>query len=226
MQKIFNADILDLIVTDNGFIYSCEETNEDGNKIALFYEYSEDNDVFTKIPVVEYITAKYGKHGRRIAKSLGDFITCRVINLENDVCLASYRNGLNRYFDSYGAAEDSFKIEYLGNPACSPAPGGKNLWYAVPDSNTVICYSLKYERIEVRMGSPDEKAFFHPTDIKMYDNMLYVCNKNSYKIKTIDIKTFDVQDYCIFSEPVSGYFRTDIGEYVILNSGVYSLKDE
>ncbi len=223
MQKLFNADLLDIIPVERGFVYACHEKTPDGDEAVAFYIYNQEIDIFEKIPVLKYINEKYGENGAVIARALGDFVTCSIINLAGNTIAASYSDGTLRIVDSNGEIISENKVEYLDNPACSPCANGADLWFAVPDSNAIINYSVKHNRIEFRIGSPKERAFFHPVDVSVYDNKLFICNANSYKIRTIDFATYNVADYCIFNEPVSKYFRVKDIEYAVLRSGVYSL---
>ncbi len=223
MQKLFNADLLDIMPVERGFIYACKEKTPDGSEAVAFYIYNQEIDIFEKIPVLTYINAKYGENGAVFARSLGDFVTCSIVKLSGNTIGASYADGTLKILADNGEIIAENKVEYLDNPACSPSANGIDLWFAVPDSNAIINYSVKHNRIEFRIGSPKEKAFFHPVDVAVYDNKLFICNANSYKIRTIDFDNYNVADYCVFNEPVSKYFRTKDTEYVVLRSGVYCL---
>lgn len=223
MQKLFNADLLDIFPVDRGFIYACKETLPEGEEAVAFYIYNQEIDIFEKIPVLTYINAKFGENAVNAAKTLGDFVTCTVVNLTSSTIAASYPDGTLKVLGSMGEIISECRVEYLGNPACSPAANGIDLWFTVPDSNAIINYSVKHNRIEFRIGSPKEKAFCHPTDISVYDSKLFICNAYSYKIRTIGLDNYTVNDYCIFNEPVTKYFRVKDVEYAVMQSGVYSL---
>lgn len=225
MQKLFNADLLDIIPAERGFVYACKETLPDGEEAVAFYNYNQEIDIFEKVPVPTYINAKFGENGINIARNLGDFVTCTVIGLSGNGIAVSYPDGRLKVLSESGYITGEGRVEYLGNPACSPASNGADIWFAVPDSHAVINYSIKHERIEFRIGSPKEKAFCHPIDVAVYDNKLFICNAYSYKLRTIDFENYNVTDYFIFHEPVLKYFRVKDIEYVVLQSGVYSLND-
>lgn len=223
MQKLFNADLLDIMPVERGFVYACREKTPDGDEAVAFYIYNQEIDIFEKIPVLTYINAKFGENGAVIARALGDFVTCTIVSLSSNTIAASYSDGTLKIVDSNGTIVDESKVSYLENPACSPVANGMDLWFAVPDSNAIINYSVKHDRIEFRIGSPKEKAFCHPVDVSVYDNKLFICNANSYKIRAIDFTNYNVTDYCVFNEPVSKYFRVKDTEYAVMRSGVYSL---
>lgn len=226
MQKLFNADLLDILPVERGFVYACKETLPEGEEAVAFYIYNQEIDIFEKIPVLTYINAKFGENGAMIARTLGDFVTCTVINLTGNTFAVSYPDGRLKILANSGETIAESKVEYLDNPACSPAANGTDLWFAVPDSHAIINYSVKHDRIEFRIGSPKEKAFCHPIDISVYDNKLFICNAYSYKIRTIDFENYNVSDYFIFHEPVLKYFRVKDVEYAVMQSGVYSLTDD
>lgn len=223
MQKLFNADMLDIVPTDRGFMYACKETVDSGKEAAVFYDFDQDADVFEKIPVLTYIKEKLGENGIEIARTLGDFVTCTVLNLSAGTRAAAYPDGTLKVFGVMGEIISESKVEYLSNPGISPAVNGADVWFAVPDSNAVINYSIRYSRNEFRIGSPKERAFCHPTDVSVYDNKLFICNANSYKINTISLDNYNMADYYIFNEPVYKYFRVRDVEYAVMQTGVYSL---
>lgn len=223
MQKVFNADLLDLFTTDDGFVYACRDVLDSGEKTAKFFTYNMKADLFEQIPITEYIADKYGEQGFSLARSLGDFMTCTLRSVSSVTNIASYADGTLKLFDNAGFITETRKVKYEKYPACSPEPSGRDLWMTVPDANAVINYSIKYNRIEFRIGGRKEGAFSHPASLAMYDGRLYVCNAGSYNIKTIDLTTYNVNNFYVFNEPVYRYFRVNDTEFVHLNSGIYKL---
>lgn len=223
MQKLFNADILDIFAVEQGFVYSCKEKLANGSEAVAFYHYNQESDVFNKISVPSYIHFKFGECIYDVARILGNFVTCDVVNLTPNTKAVCYPDGTLKVIGSAGEIVTEARVEYLENPACSPAVNGADLWFVVPDSNAIINYSVKHNRIEFRVGSAKDKTFTHPTSVAVYDNKLYICNAYSYKIRTIDLSNYKVADYCLFNEPVYKYFKVKNTEYAVLQSGVYSL---
>ena len=113
------------------------------------------------------ITAEY---------NVGDNLPYYGVTTEKFAMLDFYDDGTFKILGSIGETVSQTKVEYLDNPACSPVVNGQDLWFVVPDSNAIINYSVKHNRIEFRIGSPKEKAFCHPTDLSIYDNKLFICN--------------------------------------------------
>ena len=223
MQKLFNADLLDIIPVERGFVYACKETLPNGSEAVAFYNYNQEIDIFEKVPVLTYINAKFGENGADIARTLRDFVTCDVVNITASTKAVCYPDGTLKVLGNMGEIVSEKKVEYLDCDARSPAANGADLWFVVPEANAIINYSVKYNRIEFRIGSPKEKAFCHPIDVAVYDDKLFICNAYSYKIRTLSLTDYNVSDYCIFNEPVFKYFRVKDVEYVVMSSGVYSL---
>ena len=215
--------MLDLFTTDDGFVYACREVTDSGEKTAGFFTYNMHADLFERIPITEYIADKYGEQGFALARSLGDFMTCSLRSISSVSNLASYADGTVKVFDNNGFITETRKVKYENCPACSPEPVGRDLWFTVPEANAVINYSLKYNRIEFRIGGRKEGAFAHPSSLSLYDGRLYVCNASSYNIKTIDLDTYNVNSFYVFNEPVYKYFRVKDTEFAQLKSGIYKL---
>ena len=223
MKKLFNADIIDIFPTESGFIYSCKEIIDGSKEAVAFFEYSKTVDIFKKLTVNEYVEGKYGEENYACARALGDFVSCRIIPLSSGKALASYPNGTIKVYDINGKITDTMKVTYKGYSACYPAAYKGELWMAVPEANAVVNYSIKFRRIEFRVGNSDERTFSHPTDMESYDGQLYVCNRNSFSIKILNPESYAVNNYKTFGEPVTRYFRDNDSEYVLLKSGVYML---
>ena len=223
VQKLFNADLLDIFPVERGFAYSCREKLNNGKEAIAFYCYNQEIDVFDRISVPTYIRLKFGECIFDVARILGNFVTCDVVNLSAGTRAVSYPDGKLIVLGAAGEVITETTVEYLENPACSPAVNGADLWFVVPESNAIINYSVKHSRIEFRVGSVKDKTFCHPSAVAVYDNKLFISNAYSYKIRTIDLTNYKVADYCLFNEPVLKYFRSNNTEYAVLQSGVYSL---
>lgn len=223
MQKVFNADLFDIFPTNEGFVYACKELIDGENNTAGFFNYNMHADLFERISIKEYIAAKYGEQGFSLARALGDFMTCSLRSISTVSNIASYADGTIKVFDNDGFINDTRRVKYLDYPACSPEPDGRDLWMTVPEANAIINYSMKYNRIEFRIGGINEGAFSHPSSLSMYDDRLYVCNANAFNIKTVDLTTYNVNDFYVFTEPVFRYFRVKDTEFVQLRTGIYKL---
>ncbi len=222
MRKLIDADLLDIIPTDDGFIYLSRETMPDGAVTGVFHRFSQTDDCFSQASLADYLEAKFGIDGTQHARALGDYITCKVCNLHDGTVFAGYRDGSYKMIREERLT-DIDELMYLSSPACSPVSNGRDLWFAVPDVNAVINYSVDHNRVELRIGGPNTKAFCHPVDLSIYDNRLFICNEYSYKIRCLRLDSYTVEDYRVFTEEIKQYFRSGETEYAVLKSGIYML---
>ena len=225
MQKLLEADILDILPTENGFIYAARETLPDESVVGTFHCYNRAENTLDASTVVTYIREKFGENGIDVARAVGDFITCGVEQLSNGTFVASYPDGSLKVVGIGGEIITEAQVFYQDAAGCSPVSNGNDLWFAVPDGNAIINYSIKHNRIEFRIGGPKSKSFCHPVSLVKYDNTLYICNAYSYKIRAVNLETYNVSDYKNFNEPVLKYFRSADTEYVMMQSGVYAIVD-
>lgn len=223
MRKLFEADILDIIPVENGFIYAAREILPDDSVVGSFHLYNENEDSVDISTVVTYIREKFGESGIEVARAVGDFITCNVEKLSNGTYIVSYPDGTIKVVGVAGEILSEANVNYQDSPAQSPVSNGNDLWFAVPDGNAIINYSIKHNRIEFRIGGPKSQSFCHPVHMSKYDNVLFICNAYSYKIRAVSLDSYNVEDYLNFNEPVYMYFRVGNTEYVRLQSGVYML---
>ena len=222
MRKLVEADILDILPCEDGFIYLSRETLTGGNVAGVIHRYNRSDDRLSQATITDYIEVKFGIDGQIIAKELVDFITCKTATLHDGATLAVYPDGSYKIVRN-GKLTDVDELIYLSAPACSPAVTGRDVWFAVPDVNAVINYSIEHGRVDLRIGGPATKAFCHPIDLKIYANRLYICNEYSYKIRCIKLDSYTVEDYRTFNEEVKCFFRSGENEYVQLKSGIYLL---
>lgn len=193
-----------------------------GSKWAIFYRSWENR--YTKssflvkniISREEYLKAKFGDNYVKILPLLED---------ENETCIklkdwyilcCGFRNFFFQWFDSNGnlvkkredIGSDSiygFDVDDIGN-----------IWYVMPTVNAVVQFSLKENRELYH-----SHEFNYPEDIKIYDNIAYISDMGSRRILTFDIKTYKLEEYMQFEEPVWEYLRVENREYVRLDSGLY-----
>ena len=222
MRKLIEADLIDIFPTDNGFIYLARETLSGGDVSGVFHRYNQDEDKIFQSDIFEYIDEKFGPDGKNIASQLGDYATCKVTTLFDGALFAVYPDGSYKIVRE-GKLTDVAELNYLGAPACSPVAHGRDVWLTVPDANAVINYSIEHNRIELRIGGPTHKSFTHPVDLKIYNDRLYICNEYSYKIRSITLGNYKVEDYRVFNEEIKSYFRCGDTEYAVLKSGIYQL---
>ncbi len=213
--------MLDIIPHDGGFLYADKSAMDDGNVRVAFFSYEKDKrDVFP-VTTKTYLQHKFGAQYKSIVEQLGDFLSCDAAILANNGVITLYDTGEMYIFNSSGDIVWQGTLTYQDEPVRDLAVDGKCVWCAVPDRNAIICYSPSEGRVLLRIGGGATSAFSYPVSVSKQGDTLYICNKNSYKVRTIKLEDYSVKDYLVFKEPVTKYFRVQCGEFVVLESGIY-----
>lgn len=223
MKKLMDIDIADIVPFSKGIIVARKDVLKSGKTKISFFTY----DVKLERPTAStrgaYLLNKFGENYEEIEKQLSDFIYCEAAILPNKHVAVVYPSGEIGLFNDKGELYWTGDLQYKGCSVSGVAPEGKYLWCVVPDNNCIIRYSPVSEKIVLRIGGDSSTAFLNPVSLSTYDNKLYICNYQSKKIRTVNLKDFSVADYKLFDEPVFRYIRTNDKELVELESGVYML---
>ncbi len=223
MIKVVSLDILDLIGFQSGILFVLRETQNNDSVKVSFYSFDIETKSIATVTKNAYLLTKFGSAYAPIAKQLGDYVSCDAARLWNGHTFIIYSTGETGIFDEHGNLIKTADLMYKDSPARDVAVDNNYIWSVVPEQNLIIKYSLLQNRVIMRIGGDDSDTFSHPVSVSEYDGYLYVCNKNSKKIKRIELKNFLVEDYKEFDESVYNYVRVDNNEFVILDSGVYLL---
>ena len=223
MKKIMDIDIADIVAFSKGIVVARKDTLKSGKTKISFFTY----DVKLERPTAStrgaYLLNKFGENYEAIADQLSDFIYCDACQMGNKHTAIAYASGEIGLFDDKGKLYWTGDLQYKGYPVSGVVSDGKYLWCVVPENNCIIRYSPTTEKIVLRIGGDSSTAFLNPVSLSLYDNKLYVCNYESCKIRTVNLKDFTVADYKIFDEPVYRYIKANDREVVELESGVYIL---
>ena len=223
MKKIMDIDIADIVPFSKGIIVARKDILSSGKTKISFFTY----DVKLERPTAStrgaYLLNKYGEKYEKIAEQLSDFIYCDAAVLPNKHVAIAYTSGEIGLFNDKGELYWTGDLQYKGCPISGVVPEGKYIWCVVPENNCIIRYSPTTEKIVLRIGGDSSTAFLNPDSISVYENKLYICNYQSCKIRTVNLKDFTVADYKTFDEPVYRYIKTNDREIVELESGVYML---
>ncbi len=223
MKKLMDIDIVDIIPFNKGIIVARKDTLPSGNTKISFFTYDVKLERPTASTRSAYLLNKFGENFEKIAEQLSDFIYCDAAVLPNKHVAVSYASGELGIFNDKGELYWTGDLQYRDCSVNGVAPEGKYIWCVVPENNCIVRYSPSSEKIVLRIGGDSSTAFLNPVSISVYDNKLYICNYESRKIRTVDLKDYTVSDYKIFEEPVYRYIRTNDRELVELESGVYML---
>lgn len=222
MQKIVDS-VYDIIAFSNGIIYTRQKTLENGSARVSFYGYDIKRMQNTPVTKSVYLLNKYGAGYKDIAEQLGDYVSCDADMTDSKQVVVVYPSGESGIFSADGKMLWSSDLMYHESEIRGVACVERQFWSVVPEKNCVVSYSVSHKKFSMRIGSEESNTFDEPISISKYDDELFVCNKGSNKIRTINLKDYSVNDFRIFDEPVYKYLRSCGKEIVLLESGVYVL---
>lgn len=232
MRKITDKKIYDFSKCENGFVFTAVEPAINGsNKISLYSYNALTNSVehmntsdFKK----NYIKLKFGEHAEEIADQLGnnsEFIFNDCTRFDNNEVIALNDEGNLSLFDSEGKLKVNKRLLYHDQyPTLSPASYKNSLWCAVPSANCIVNYSYKDNKIHLIAIGYQTDIFNCPRTVTVVGNNLYVCNKDSGKIKFLQLdNAYHIGTFKAFKEPVYKYIRSCGKDFVLLKSGIYEV---
>ncbi|MBR3768556.1 MAG: hypothetical protein IKL10_10025 [Clostridia bacterium] len=223
MIKVVSLDILDLIGFPSGILFVLRENQDTDSVKVSFYSFDIATKSIATVTKNAYLLTKFGSSYAPIARQLGDYVSCDSAKLWNGQTFVIYSSGEIGIFDEQGNLSKTSDLMYRDCPARDVAVDNNYIWSVVPAQNLIIKYSLLQNRVIMRIGGDSSDTFQNPVSVAEYNGFLYVCNRDSHKIKKINLSNYTVEDYKEFDEPVYKYVRVDNNEFVILDSGVYLL---
>ena len=223
MLKIVSLDIVDLLSFPSGILFVIKENLENGAVKVSFYSFDVATRSIASVTKNAYLLTKFGAAYAPIAKQLGDYVSCDSAKLWNGDTFSIYSTGEMGIFNEEGALLRTGDLMYNGAPARDVAVDNNFIWSTVPAKNLIVKYSLLQNRVVMRIGGENASTFASPVSVEEYDGWLYVCCKDSRKIKRVRLSDFSVDEFKEFDEPVFKYLRVGTNEFVVLESGVYML---
>ena len=223
MLKIVSLDIVDLISFPSGILFVIKENLDDASVKVSFYSFDVATKSIATVTKNAYLLSKFGPSFAPIAKQLGDYVSCDTAKLWNGQTFIIYSTGEMGIFDEQGALVRTDDLLYKNAPARDVTVDNNYIWSVVPTKNLIIKYSLLQNRVVMRIGGDSADTFSNPVSIEEYDGYLYVCCRDTCKIKRVKLSDFSVDEYKEFDEPVFKYLRVANNEFVVLESGVYML---
>ncbi len=223
MIRIVSLDIVDLIGFPSGIQFVLKENADNGAVKVSFYSFDIATQSIATVTKNAYLLTKFGNSFESIAKQLGDYVSCDVAKLWNGQTFIIYSSGEIGIFDENGTLLRTGDLTYRDAPARDVTTDNNYIWSVVPAKNLIIKYSLLQNRVVMRIGGDNSTTFSNPVAVSEYDGYLYVCNRDSCKIKRVRLDDFSVEEYKEFDEPVYKYIKVGSKEFVALASGVYMI---
>lgn len=223
MKKIIDFEIYGLLPIDGGFLYIKPEMLPDGKVKGQFFGCEAQTGRMMPVTKWVYFENKFGPAYKEISSRIKDYISCESGFLSNNHTVLLYPDGDLGIFNAKGQPVWTGELKYNGEPVCGVAVDAKSFWGVVPTLNAVVCYATDEKRVQMRIGGGKSTAFDKPCSIVRYNDILYICNEGSNKVRTISMNNYAVNDYLEFDEPVKKYFLAGGKEFVLLESGLYEL---
>ncbi len=222
MKQIFEGKVYEIIPLSNGVIFSyCKESLE--NQIVVGYKMiSFDSGRITDIAKNAFLGSKYGTNYQEIIKKSEHYITDKILHLQNGRMLIYSKNGTLKLLEANTEIIWQGNLSYRNFNASDFILYKNSLWTCFSDCDVLLRYSLATMREELRIGGK-KSPFSKPKSLFLENDEAYVCNAGSKKIIKVNLDNYTVNEYFEFQEEVTQYLKSDIYEFVILESGLYML---
>lgn len=224
MKQLFGSNIFDILPTDNGLIAVVSESDENGR--YLCYKYIAPGAASEPMPITKssFLSAKFRNCYDALAMQIGNHITSKLVwPNSRSVFAVMGDEGKAKLMSRDGSLVWQGSIVYKAEAPADIALISDTLWASFPSNNSLIRFSLRTMREELRIGGPSDKAFSSPQGLfaDKAENRLYVCSAGSGCVTAVELSSFTVKDYMNFNEPVKKYCRIGHTEYYLLESGLY-----
>lgn len=220
MDKVFGSNILQVLPTSDGILIAYYSEISENKATVAFKKIVFETGAVSNVPKGYFLLEKFGNNYKVFEEQIDNYITCRVLDLNNGDTLVYQKNGNAKIFDYEGKVIWSGAFKYKNCPITSAAVKRKNLWVSYSTQNALIRYNLSNMREELRLGgasSPLET----PKGIYIENNQMIVCSSKTNKLFKVDLSSYAISEYREFDERVHEYILSNGYEFVLLDSGLY-----
>ena len=103
------------------------------------------------------------------------------------------------------------------------------MWLAFPTGQTVTQVSISEKKETFKIGEysweDDSELLSYPESIFLTEKSLYIPNMGNNRLYKIDLKTKKLRLINTFEEKIWQYSETDIGTFLVTESGIYEMKE-
>ena len=101
------------------------------------------------------------------------------------------------------------------------------IWVATGAGQVVLSKNITTKQTTYQIGIPyeDDSELIFPEGICIFEDVLYISEMGNRKIRKMNMKDRKSSDYFKFQEPVWGFQKNEFAEIVLLDSGIYELKN-
>lgn len=222
LERLFTGKVYEMVAQPNGIVFSyCKEVID--SRVVVGYKMiSFDTKTVTDVAKNIYWLSKFGCNYRAIVSLCNNYVTSRSLVLPTGRVFMTEDNGRAILFDTEGMPLWTGELTYRGNIPSDIGIYKNALWACYADSNVLLRFNLSTMREELRIGgasSPFEKPFSMFVD----GADVVISNLGSNKLIKVNLDTYNVSDFLEFNEPVYSYLNVKNNEFVLMESGIYSL---
>lgn len=220
MDKVFGSNILQALPTADGLLIAyCSEMAENKATVGFKRVVFNTGEIFS-VPKGFYMVAKFGTEYKKLEEQIENYITCKVLELQNGEMLIYEKSGNAKIFNESAQVVWSGAFSYKNCPLFSADISKKTMWASYPTENALIRYNLFTKREELRLGG-SHSALKNPKGIFINANEMIVCSCEDKKLLKVNLSSYAINDYLAFDEPVYEYFEVLDYKFAVLESGLY-----
>ena len=222
MKRLYGENVIDFLPVKDGFVFAIQQAAYDEKVVILYKLYSFNTGVVSPIKKSIYFTVKFGPNYVNFENMLMNYISCASLLLPDEKVLICNDDGTSDIFDKSGNILWSGQISHKNEGPSDIILYDDKFWCSFPKSGVISRYNAKTIKEELRFGGADS-IFTSPSGISIDNGILTICCSDTNKIYTLNIESFEVNEYAEFEEPVYKYFKINSNEIVLLNSGIYRI---
>lgn len=221
MRKITDAEVISPVQTQNGFVFmSPKET--DGEKMVVTYKIFEfGSEEIMPVTRSVYLLNKFNMNFESFQGNFKKYINAQLITLPFKRQLVVYPSGNAEIYDNFSSVTEEHDFCYNDEPPAYIYGGDDCVWISYTENACVIKYDNKRFLQEFRIGGNGSSTFSSPSGIYADDKRLLVCD--GVKIVSLDLKEFEITDYCVFDKKVKNFFMYKTDGIAFLEDGAYIL---
>ncbi len=222
MKKIFDGKIYELLPKSDGILFPYQKAVVDEGDIVWYKMFSLQNSIMSDVSETIYWNIKFGSNYTVAVELCKNFVSEKAIMLPNGRLLLCNENGQVFVIDPDGMINIGGEIKYRDQSPSAIAYYKNSIWASFKESNVLIRFNINTMRVELRIGGKTS-PFDCPEDIFIDGEWGYVCNSGSKKLIRVNLENYTLEDLYEFDEPVFSFVKSGKNEFVLLESGLYTI---
>ncbi|WP_281635789.1 hypothetical protein [Flavobacterium marginilacus] len=190
--------------------------------------------IIRKVDEEYFAKAVVGENYKKIEEILPEKVhNYRITKSNNgEIYFCTFQEGIIYGFDNFGNSILNWDIEVgEGHPIYDIKFQEPDfLWLAFPTGQTVTQVSLTDKQEVFKIGEysweDNYEPLSYPESVFVDENNLYIPNMGNKKLFKLDLKTKEINLTATFEEKIWQYGKTEIGTFIVTDTGIYELENE